>query len=53
MSGWTYSALRIRTDREHTLQSERNPLSIVAVALETGAHAMLNDGIGAAVTGCQ
>lgn len=51
LSGWTYSALRIRTDREHTVQSERNRLSIVAVALETGTHAMLNDGIGAAVTG--
>jgi PAS domain S-box-containing protein len=51
LSGWTYSALRIRTDREHTVQSERNRLSIIAVALETGTHAMLNDGIGAAVTG--
>ncbi|HTD11381.1 MAG TPA: PAS domain S-box protein [Steroidobacteraceae bacterium] len=51
LSGWTYSALRIRTDREHTVQAERNRLSIIAVALETGAHAMLNDGIGAALTG--
>ncbi len=51
LSGWTYSTLRIRTDREHTVQSERNRLSIVAVALETGTHAMLNDGIGAAITG--
>jgi hypothetical protein len=51
VSGWTYSTLRIHTDREHTVQSERNRLSIVAVALQTGTHAMLNDGIGAAVTG--
>ncbi len=51
LSGWTYSALRIRADREHTVQSERDRLSIVAVALQTGTHAMLDDGIGAAVTG--
>jgi PAS domain S-box-containing protein len=49
-SGWTYSLLRIRTDREQTLNAQRNQLSLVAVALETGTLAMLNDGLGAART---
>jgi hypothetical protein len=33
ISGWTYSALRIRSDRENTLQIERSHLSTVAEAL--------------------
>ena len=53
ISGWTYSALRIRTDRENTLQTERNRLSIVAEALEAGTVAILNDGMRAALTGAR
>jgi PAS domain S-box-containing protein len=49
-TGWAYSAQRIRTDREQTLQSERNRLRAVAVALEQSAFAMVSDGVGSAVT---
>jgi PAS domain S-box-containing protein len=48
-TGWAYSAQRIRTDREQTLQSESNRLRAVAVALETSTFAMLSDGVGSAV----
>ena len=48
--GWAYSALRIRTDREETYQSQTTRLHAVAVALETGALGMLNDGVGGAVS---
>jgi PAS domain S-box-containing protein len=44
-----YSAQRIRTDREQTLQSESDRLRAVAVALETSAFAMISDGVGSAV----
>lgn len=50
-SGWAYSALRIRTDRELTLQMGRNRLRAVSGSLETGTLAMLNDGVGAAIAG--
>ena len=50
-SGWAYSALRIRTDREQTLQTERNRLREVTAALEAGTLAMLSDGVGSAVAG--
>ena len=53
ISGWTYAGLRIRTDRENTLQAERNRLSIVAEALEAGTVAILNDGMRAALTGAR
>jgi PAS domain S-box-containing protein len=49
-TGWAYSAQRIRTDREQTLQSESNRLRAVAVALEQSAFAMVSDGVGSAVT---
>ncbi|HXZ60099.1 MAG TPA: PAS domain S-box protein [Steroidobacteraceae bacterium] len=48
-TGWAYSAQRIRTDREQTLQSERNRLRAVSVALEQSAFAMISDGVGSAV----
>ncbi len=47
----SYSTLRIRMDREQTLQSERNRLRAVAAVLETGTLAMLSDGVGSAVAG--
>ena len=50
-SGIAYSTLKIRTDREQTLQTERNRLRSVAAALESGALAMLSDGVGSAVAG--
>jgi PAS domain S-box-containing protein len=50
-SGIAYSTLRIRMDREQTLQSERNRLRAVAAVLETSTLAMLSDGIGSAVAG--
>lgn len=49
-TGWAYSAQRIRTDREQTLQSESNRLRAVAVALEQSGFAMISDGVGSAVT---
>jgi PAS domain S-box-containing protein len=49
-SGWAYSALRIRTDREQTIHSEGDRLRAVAVALETSTLAMINDGVGSATT---
>jgi len=49
-TGWAYSAQRIRTDREQTLQSESNRLRAVAMALEQSAFAMVSDGVGSAVT---
>jgi len=50
-SGWAYCGLRIRTDRELTLQMERNRLRAVSASLETATLAMLNDGVGAGVAG--
>jgi len=50
-SGIAYSTLRIRTDREQTLQTERNRLRSVAAVLETSTLAMLYDGVGSAVAG--
>ena len=50
-SGWAFSALRIHTDRQLTLEAERNRLRAVSAAMETGTLAMLNDGVGAAVAG--
>ncbi len=50
-SGIAYSTLRIRMDREQTLQTERNRLRAVAAVLETGTLAMLSDGVGSAVAG--
>lgn len=50
-SGIAYATLKIRTDREQTLQTERNRLRAVAAALETGTVAMLSDGVGSAVAG--
>ncbi len=50
-SGIAYSTLRIRTDREQTLQTERNRLRAVAAVLGTGTLAMLSDGVGSAVAG--
>ena len=47
--GIAYSTLRIRTDREQTLQTERNRLRAVAAVLETSTLAMLYDGVGSAV----
>jgi len=49
--GWAYSSLRIRMDQEQTLNTERNRLRAVAAALHTGAHAMISEGIGAAMAG--
>ena len=51
LSGWSYSALRIRADRVQTLTAERARVSAVATALETGIDAMFNDGVGAAEAG--
>jgi signal transduction histidine kinase len=51
VSGWSYSVLRIRADREQTLSAERARVSAVAAALETGIVAMFNDGVGAAAAG--
>jgi PAS domain S-box-containing protein len=48
-TGWAYSAQRIRTDREQTLQSESDRLRAVAMALQTTTFAMLSDGVGSAV----
>ena len=50
-SGWIYSALRIHSDREQTLATERMRLRSVDAALATGVLAMINDGVGAAVAG--
>ena len=47
----SYSTLRVRMDREQTLQTERNRLRAVAAVLETGTLAMLSDGVGSAVAG--
>ena|GEM_PF-768246 len=47
----SYSTLRVRMDRERTLQTERNRLRAVAAVLETGTLAMLSDGVGSAVAG--
>lgn len=47
----SYSTLRVRMDREQTLQSERDRLRAVAAVLETGTLAMLSDGVGSAVAG--
>jgi predicted signal transduction protein with EAL and GGDEF domain len=50
-SGIAYSTVKIRTDREQTLQTERNRLRAVAAALDTGTLAMLSDAVGSAVAG--
>ena len=50
-SGIAYSTLKVRMDREQTLQTARNRLRAVAAALETGTLAMLSDGVGSAVAG--
>ncbi len=49
--GWSYASLRIQTDYRQTLDMERNRLRGVAAALQAGVQAMINDGVGAAISG--
>jgi signal transduction histidine kinase len=51
VAGWAYASLRIQSDHHLTLDLERNQLRSVTAALQAGAQAMLNDGIGAATSG--
>jgi two-component system NarL family sensor kinase len=49
--GWAYTASRIHSDYEETMDEERTRLRGVTAALEAGTLAMLNDGVGEAVAG--
>jgi two-component system, NarL family, sensor kinase len=47
--GWAYTGSRIREDYQQTLDEERTRLRGVNAALQAGARAMLDDGVGEAV----
>lgn len=47
-AGWSYGLWQIRVDRELTLESSRNQLTMTASALAVHVTAMINDGVGAA-----
>lgn len=49
--GWSYASLRIQSDYRQTLDMERSRLRGVAAAMQAGAQAMINDGLGAAIGG--
>ena len=49
--GWSFAVRQIRNDRELTLESSSDQLTMTATALAKHVEAMINDGVGAAVAG--
>lgn len=49
--GWSFLAWHIYTDRQRSLQSMRNQLTVIATSIAYNFSAMVHDGVGAARAG--